>query len=88
MVALGEKGNIETVKLLVENGANVKIKNKDLSVPMVKAVRTTPEIVKCLIDKGADIKSKNTFGETPLSYAIEAGNAEIIKILKEAGATK
>ena len=86
--ALGKKGNIETVKLLVENGASVKIKNKDLSVPMVIAVRTTPEIVKYLIGKEADIKSRNTFGHTPLDYATEAGNAEIIKILKKAGATE
>ena len=66
----------------------MKTINKDLAVPMMPAARTTPEIVKYLIDKGADIKSRNKFGNTPLSYATEAGNAEIIKILKEAGATE
>lgn len=86
--ALGAEGNIQAVKLLVENGANVKTKNKDQSVPMVRAVRATPETVKYLIDKGAEINSVNNFGESVLGYAKEAGNPEIIKILKEAGATE
>ena len=73
---------------MVENGANVSAKNKILAVPMGYAASTTPETVKYLIDKGADINSRNTIGQTPLSYAIMSNKPEIVKILKEAGATE
>jgi ankyrin repeat protein len=86
--ALGTEANLETVKLLVENGANVGAKDKDLSGPMNYASLTTPEIVKYLIGKGADVNTRNTYGYKPLSNAINNNKPEIARILKEAGATQ
>ncbi len=43
-------------------------------------------VVNFQIENGANVNAKNVKGQTPLSLAEEAGNTEIIKILKAKGA--
>ena len=44
------------------------------------------ENTKFLIENGANVNQANAFGKTPLFYAIEFGNKDIIKLLIENGA--
>ena len=46
------------------------------------------EIAKILIENGADVNAKNNIGETALMWASEREYAEIVKLLKNAGAKK
>ena len=88
-----EKGNLEVVKELLANGADV-----DRNAPIYFATEKgrTPihlapihlavkmgnlELVKALIDAGADV---NAFwaGQTPLSIALDKGHAEVAKLLR------
>ena len=45
-----------------------------------------PDIVKTLIKIGADIEAKNSEGNTPLHFAAQSGNTEVIMALLAAGA--
>ena len=58
------------VKLLVESGATVDMKDEDGMTALLTAVMCEHEdIVKLLVDHGADINAEDIDGETPLSLA-------------------
>ena len=43
--------------------------------------------VKALLAAGADVNAKNNDGVTALMRALQEGNQQMVKLLKEAGAT-
>ena len=69
---------METVKLLLDHGAQVNVKNE----------RGFTEVVRLLIAAGADLKAKTADGETILDWAAKLGQTAIVKELKEAGAAE
>jgi ankyrin repeat protein len=77
------KGNLQEVKLLLDRGADMKV--KVLSLVIASRYGHT-EIVKLLLDNGADIEAKNDYNKTPLIIASEEGHTEIVKLLLERGA--
>ncbi|WP_104618359.1 ankyrin repeat domain-containing protein [Brachyspira murdochii] len=84
-----ENGHLEVVKYLLENGANVNLKNiTDVSALILASMDNHLEIVKYLLDKGADINAKDNYGKTALMYASEKGHSEVAKFLKSKGAKK
>ena len=67
-----EKGNIEDIKRLIENGADVHARTKDknqATALQVAAKEGYAECVKVLLEKGADVDSKNGNGKIPLQVA-------------------
>lgn len=50
----------------------------------VKAERW--ELVRAMLDAGADVSARDNDGETPLSVAVAEDQAEIVCLLREAGA--
>ena len=80
-------GNAETVKLLLERGADVNAKDNDGWTPLQHAAkRGNVEIIKLLLEKGADVNAKSNDGVTALMSAAKRGYMEIIKLLLEKGA--
>lgn len=79
------RGDTGLVKLLVDRGAELDITAKyNLTALMLAVINKHTEIVRILANAGADatIKgSKGTFERTPLDYAKEHGNDEIVSIL-------
>ena len=73
--------NIDIIKLLIDKGTDVNVKNKIGNTPLYYAKDL--EIAKLLIDNGADVNAKNNQGNTPLHYA---QNLEIAKLLIDNGA--
>lgn len=46
------------------------------------------EIVRFLIESGANVNPENRAGEKVLKLAMRKGNLEVIKLLRDAGATE
>ena len=80
-------GNIETIKYLIERGAEINyINNLEIS-PLHLAVRKNRfDIVSALVDFGALLNIRGKFGETPIFDAVGEGNAKMVEALHLNGA--
>ncbi|AVL95151.1 ankyrin repeat protein [Moumouvirus australiensis] len=90
--------NIEIIKLLLEFGADINIKNKNGDTVLMTSLMLKPnnlkynniEVIKILIEAGADINMRNNQDWTALMLACRCSNInnniEIVKLLLKAGA--
>ena len=80
-------GNLNVLKLFLENGLNVNIREKysGETLLMRASYKGHTDIVKYLIDKGADINLNSSEKNTALMFAASEGHLEIVKILIEKG---
>jgi ankyrin repeat protein len=79
--------NVETVQLLLDNGADVNSKNNEGWTPLALACRNSNtdsnvETVKLLLDRGADVNSKTNEGWTPLALACRYSNTDSVQTVK------
>lgn len=80
--AVCANANIEIVKFLLDNGAEVNAQNKYKSTPLHWAASFSNKyIVKLLLDNGATIDIKDNNGHTPLHRAILENNKAVIELL-------
>lgn len=77
------------LQAVIDAGADVKFKNADEETAALIAVmengETTPEMISILAKAGADLNAANII-YTPLAYAIQQGNKEVVKALLKGGA--
>jgi ankyrin repeat protein len=79
-----DKGNLEEVRALVENGTDVNLKNRSNKTPLFFAARNgNLELVKYLIENHANVNVIDKDGEKPIFYAVQSGNLEVVKYLVE-----
>jgi ankyrin repeat protein len=85
--ACGE-GNLETVRLLINKGADIEARNSIRSAtPLLDAMREPHiDVVKYLIEKGADVKAFDKHGFGVIHKAARKGNIEIAKLMLKIGA--
>jgi FOG: Ankyrin repeat len=85
----------ESVRTLIEAGADINVKNKYGSTAFLLAVdrllkvadrADKPKMFELLIDLGADINMPNDKGSTPVTVAITRKRYDILKVLIAAGA--
>jgi len=69
------KGDLETVKKLIELGADVNSKSNGLTPAMYAAKFNRVDILKFLVEQGAKLDKKSDKGFTALKYA-ELSNAK------------
>ena len=82
-----QMGQIDTVRILIERGADLAAQNKDGETPLHFASQKGEADVACmLIERGADVTAQNKDGETQLHLASRKGEADITRILIEHGA--
>lgn len=77
-------GNIEEVKIYIENGADVNKAYEDGSTPLLEAIdksNGSSDIVNLLFQYGANPNLKPA-GHSPLSAALKTNNEEIIRLLR------
>ncbi len=80
-----EKGNINVVSFLIENGADVNVTDANGNTPLIFIINKTGnlEITERLLEKGAAVNTQNGNGETALMYAAWRGHAKIVRLLLE-----
>ena len=79
-------GNLGLVKLCLENGADIQIKDDLYITPLHISSRNGHlEITELLLKNGADVNSKTIMGGTPLHHASMNGKYKIVKLLLENG---
>jgi len=76
------KGEIETVKQLIESGTKVNKKLNGMTPLMYAARYNKVEIIKYLLQKGADRNIEDSQGFTALNYAELSNAYEAIAVLK------
>jgi len=61
------RGHIEIVRLLLENGAKINVQDKDKKTPLHEAMTYHHDrVARLLIEKGANVNLKDKEGKTPL----------------------
>ncbi len=79
-------GNIETLKLLLANGAGVNAKNRLDGTPLHWSIRSA-ENTRLLLEHGAEINSKTHDGSTPLYLASRRRDSHaVLRLLLDEGA--
>ncbi|XP_031616943.1 serine protease persephone-like isoform X2 [Contarinia nasturtii] len=81
------EGNIETIKTLINDGANVNFEDEYKHTPLHwAAVQGHAEIIKYLIEKGVNVNVENLDKNTPIHWAAWNGHKEAVKTLIDHGA--
>ena len=79
--------SIQTIKALLEAGANVVCADMESRTPLHEAVQSKSlEIVKVLLDADANVVYVDMDGRTPLHEAVQSKSLDTVKVLLEAGA--
>ncbi len=84
--SFNSKKDKDTVKDLLEKGANINVKDDQGKTPLhiiVSTSKNKKEIVELLLEKGAKINAKDNEGKTPLDLA---QNEEVKELLTSKGA--
>jgi len=76
-------GDVESIRKLIEGGAEVDANDKWDKTPISYAIemQEDQELVQTLIDGGADLNYKSKIGDTLLHYAVRNGNEDMIDAL-------
>ncbi|GFS92088.1 ankyrin-3 [Nephila pilipes] len=83
-----ENGHMNVVKVLLENGFDVNAEREDIVMtPLHAAVLHDHwETAQILLLKGANPNAQNQYGRTPLHYAAERGNLDLVECLLDENA--
>jgi uncharacterized protein len=87
LIRAAHKGDLRTVRLLLNSGSDVNARDADGRVPLMFAViNRHAEVVRELLENGADVNAQAPDGATPLLSAVSCGDQEIVKTLLDHGA--
>ncbi len=79
-------GHTEVVRLLIENGADLKAERNGFIPLHSAAYRGQVNVVRILLASGSEVNVKTDFGHTPLLLAASHGHTDVVRILIENGA--
>lgn len=87
LLAAARKGDVATIKALLDAGTDVNSKNRYGATALSYAAdKGNIEVVRLLLDRGADVDVKDSFyGATPMTWAVDKGYTEIVKALLDKG---
>ncbi|GMG09608.1 unnamed protein product [Aspergillus oryzae] len=82
-----EEGNLEIVRTLLEQGADVTMADIDGWTPIYTASHIGhTEVVRLLIENGSNVNTSESGGCTPVNTACYQGHVETVKLLLKSGA--
>ena len=80
------EGHKEIAELLIVEGADVNVKDKNSATPLhLAAEYDHKEIAELLIANGADVNAKRSDGSTPLDWAIGRKHSETADLIRKHG---
>ena len=80
------KGDVETIKELIQQGESVHSLNSEGATPLHwAAFKGKPEAAKLLLRYGADVNARTKKGSTPLRLAVTHKNDEVARLIKARG---
>jgi hypothetical protein len=89
LLSRAEKGDVNSIKTLLERGADVHARDDLGETALMKAARLgNYPVVKLLIEFGADVHAMDAKGGTALGYASRFGQEEVADLLKTHGAVQ
>ncbi|MCH2546063.1 MAG: ankyrin repeat domain-containing protein [Alphaproteobacteria bacterium] len=75
----------DTVKLLVEAGADLNVRDPNGETPLMNAISiNNPDMVKYMIEEGADFHAVNANGRNVKLFAEHYGNEDVVFLIEEA----
>jgi ankyrin repeat protein len=83
---VGDKAKDQTaiVTMVLENGANMEVRDQSGSTPLRAAVlNVDPAVIRLLLDKGANVEAKDQNGKTALMEAARLGRSDVTEVLLE-----
>ena len=87
LLSIAGKGDVESVKNLLERRADVGARDEQGQTPLMKAAKHgNYPVAKLLIDYGADVNASDQLGGTALKYAKEFRQSALVGLLKRHGA--
>jgi ankyrin repeat protein len=87
LLRAASRGQLETVRSLVQSGTNVDSRSKYGNTPLMRAAyKGHVRVAEFLLDNGADINAQNMHGNTPLLVTVSSGHSEMIEFLLRRGA--
>src|SRR5690606_25586259 len=79
-------GNLETVRALLADGADIEMRDEDGRTPLLLATRQDAvEIARVLIEAGADVNAKDSIQDTPFLYAGAEGRDALLRMILATG---
>ncbi|MBL8174523.1 MAG: ankyrin repeat domain-containing protein [Bryobacterales bacterium] len=84
LMAAVARSSIDTVRLLLDAGADVKKQDVRGMTPLMLAVASdvaNPAVVRLLIERGSDLNARSVDGETALDWAGKFGNPRVLSLL-------
>ena len=86
--AASEEGHVNIVRILLENGADVDLEDRQGRTCLMLAVQAEKlRVVQFLIDHGVSVRRKNSLnGRTALHYAVFSHRVDVVSILIKYGA--
>lgn len=85
--AIAGGANIEAVRLLLEAGADLSIRDSNGHLPLhVAAFHTNPDLIDLLIERKAEVGAAAADGRTALAIARSRGNESVAQRLRAHGA--
>jgi len=80
-------GQTDMVRSLLDNGANIEVKNNLGATSLIfAAIKGHSDVAELLVERGANVNAKTTTGITPLIAAAAGGHEDIVKLLLAKGA--
>lgn len=80
-------GHREAVRLLLDQGADLNVRSKDKRTVLMDTILAgRVDVARLLIARKADVKAQAENGDTALKIATVEGRAELIPVLRQAGA--